>query len=128
MNIDLIESKNREISTIRDEYNSINSKKTQIMDQISKNTRSIEDYNIMLEDSRGKKERLQRELEDKSNAIDKGKANLGDLDRIYKEKVDNIEILKTKESQLSIKRDKTSDENLKCIMEYKELLELDPSD
>lgn len=82
----------------------------------------------MLEDSRGKKERLQRELEDKSNAIDKGKANLGDLDRIYKEKVDNIEILKTKESQLSIKRDKTSDENLKCIMEYKELLELDPSD
>jgi len=98
------------------------------MDQISKNTRSIEDFNLMLEDSRGKKERLQRELDEKTNAIDKGKASLGDLDKMYKEKVDNIEKLKSKESKLSSQRDKTQDENLKCIMEYKELLELDPSD
>jgi len=124
----MIETKNREISTIRDDYNSINTKKNQIMDQLNKNTRSIEDFNLMLEDSRSKKEKYQRELDEKTNLIDKGKASLSDLDRMYKEKIDNIERLKAKETELSNLRDKAQDGRLKVIMNKKELLEIDPSD
>lgn len=127
-NFDMIETKNREISTIRDDYNSINTKKNQIMDQLNKNTRSIEDFNLMLEDSRSKKEKYQRELDEKTNLIDKGKASLSDLDRMYKEKIDNIERLKAKETELSNLRDKAQDGRLKIIMNKKELLEIDPSD
>lgn len=127
-NFDMIETKNREISTIRDDYNSINTKKNQIMDQLNKNTRSIEDFNLMLEDSRSKKEKYQRELDEKTNLIDKGKASLSDLDRMYKEKIDNIERLKAKETELSNLRDKAQDGRLKVIMNKKELLEIDPSD
>lgn len=52
------------------------------MDQISQNVRTIEDYNRMLEDSRGKKEMQQRELDDKITEIDKSKSSLGDLDKM----------------------------------------------
>lgn len=127
-NFDMIETKNREISTIRDDYNTINTKKNQIMDQINQNTRSIEDFNLMLEDSRSKKEKYQRELDEKTNLIDKGKASLSDLDRMYKEKIDNIERLKAKETELSNLRDQTQDGRLKIIMNKKELYAIDPSE
>jgi chromosome segregation ATPase len=124
----MIETKNREISTIRDDYNKINTKKNQIMDQINQNTRSIEDFNLMLEDSRSKKEKYQRELDEKTNLIDKGKASLSDLDKMYKEKIDNIERLKAKETELSNLRDQTQDGRLKIIMNKKELYAIDPSE
>lgn len=97
------------------------------MDQINQNVRTIEDYNRMLEDSRGKKEMQQRELDDKINEIDKSKSSLGDLDKMYREKIDIIEKQQRRAEELVSLRNKTQSEGLRSIMALKETLEVDPA-
>lgn len=75
-----------------------------------------------------KKKNIKENLTEKTNLIDKGKASLSDLDRMYKEKIDNIERLKAKETELSNLRDQTQDGRLKIIMNKKELYAIDPSE
>lgn len=79
----------------------------------------------MLEDSKSKKERQQRELDDKNNEINKGKANLSDLDKIYLDKLNNIEKLNFKEQELVKQRNLTTETGLKSIISLKELLEIE---